>query len=101
MKNHNLSLPSPFLAGVNTNGSYHPLGLLGCPANFQCLMEGVLCNIANVIVFINDLLVHTKTHEEHLKVLDQVLDQLQTHNLKINLDKCFFGNKESPTWVSL
>ncbi len=33
-------------------------------------------------------------HEDHLKVLDQVLDRLQTNNLKINLDKCFFGNKE-------
>ncbi len=71
-----------------------PMGLLGCPASFQCLMEGILCNIANVIVYIDDLLVHTKTHEEHLQVLDQVLDWLQTHNLIINLDKCFFGNKE-------
>jgi hypothetical protein len=60
----------------------------------QHLMEGILCNIANVIVCIDDQLVHMKTHEEHLQVLDQVLDWLQTHNLKINLDKCFFGNKE-------
>jgi hypothetical protein len=71
-----------------------PMGLLGCPASFQRLMEGVMRNIANVIVYIDDLLVHTKTHEEHLKVLEQVLQRLHTHNLKINLDKCFFGNKE-------
>jgi len=74
-------------------GQYHwitsPEGLLGCPASFQRLMEGVLTNISNVIVYIDDLLVHT-----HLKVLDQVLDRLQMNNLKINLDKCFFGNKE-------
>ncbi len=70
------------------------MGLLGCPASFQCLLEGVLRNIWNVIVYIEDLLVHTKTHEDHLQVLDQVLQHLQSHNLKINLDKCFFGNKE-------
>ena len=51
-------------------------------------------NISNVIVYIDDLLVHTKTHEEHLKILEQVLERLHSHNLKINLDKCFFGNKE-------
>jgi hypothetical protein len=70
------------------------MGLLGCPASFQCLMEGVLRNISNVIVYIDDLLVHTKTHEDHLQVLEQVLPRLHLHNLKINLDKCFFGNKE-------
>jgi hypothetical protein len=71
-----------------------PMGLLGCPASFQRLMEGVLRHISNVIVYIDDLLVHTQTHDEHIKVLDKVLERLQTNNLKINLDKCFFGNKE-------
>ncbi len=79
-------------------GQFHwitsPMGLLGCPASFQCLIEGVLRNISNVIVYIDDLLVHTQNHEDHLKVLDQVLARLHTNNLKINLDKCFFGNKE-------
>jgi hypothetical protein len=75
-------------------GQYHwitsPMGLLRCPASFQRLMEGVMRNISNVIVYIDDLLVHTKTHEDHLKVLEQVLERLHSHNLKINLDKCFF-----------
>jgi hypothetical protein len=34
------------------------------------------------------------THEDHVKVLEQVLQCLHSHNLKINLEKCFFGNKE-------
>jgi hypothetical protein len=67
-----------------------PMGLLGCPASFQRLMEGVLRNISNVIVYIDDLLFHTQTHEEHI----QVLEKVHTNNLKINLEKCFFGNKE-------
>jgi hypothetical protein len=52
-----------------------PIGLLGCPASFQRLMEGVLRNIS-IIVYINDLLVHTQIHEAHLKVLEQVLERL-------------------------
>ncbi len=59
-----------------------PMGLLGCPASFQWLMEGVLRNISNVIVYIDDLLVHTNTHEDHVKVLEQVLQHLHSHNLK-------------------
>jgi hypothetical protein len=58
-------------------GQFHwitsPMGLLGCPARFQRLMQGVLRNIQNVLVYIDDLLVHTDTHEKQLQVLDQVL----------------------------
>jgi hypothetical protein len=70
------------------------MGLLGFPASFQCPMERVLRNISNIIVYIDDLLVHTKSHEDHLIILDHVLECLEHHNLKINLDKCFFGNRE-------
>jgi hypothetical protein len=34
------------------------------------------------------------THEKHLQVLDQVLAWLHKNHLKINLEKCVFGNKE-------
>ncbi len=79
-------------------GQFHwitsPMGLLGCPASFQQLMERVLPNLHNVIVYIDNLLVHSDTHERHLQILEQVLDQLCQNHLKINLDKCIFGTKE-------
>jgi Reverse transcriptase (RNA-dependent DNA polymerase) len=79
-------------------GQFHwitaPMGLLGCPASFQHLMEGVLHDIPNVLVYIDDLLVRTDTHEKNLQVLDQVLARLHKNDLKINLEKCVFGNKE-------
>ncbi len=71
-----------------------PMGLLGCPASFQRLMETVVHNISNVIVYIDDLLVHSASHEEHLATLNEVLQRLVTHNIKINLQKCVFGSKE-------
>jgi hypothetical protein len=72
------------------------MGLLGCPASFQRLMETVVNGISNVIVFIDDLLVHSATHEEHLATLGQVLKRLVQHKIKINLQKCVFGSKEVP-----
>ncbi len=51
-------------------------------------MEGVLRDIQNVIVYIDDLLVHTDTHEKYLNILEQELTWLHKHHLKIN-----FGNK--------
>jgi hypothetical protein len=54
-------------------------------------MEAVMLVIPNVLVYINDLLVHSKTHEEPLEILDMVFSRLRA--LKINLPKCFFGSK--------
>jgi hypothetical protein len=71
-----------------------PMGLLGCPASFQRLMETIINGLANVILYIDDLLVHSATHPEHITALDQVLQCLVQHHIKINLQKCFFGSKE-------
>ncbi len=56
-------------------GQYHwvtsPMGLLGCPASCQRSMETVPRNISNVLVNIDDVLLHTATHKEHLQVLEK------------------------------
>jgi hypothetical protein len=57
-------------------------------------METVVNGILNMIVYINDLLVHSATHKEHLAALGQVLKHLVQHKIKINLQKCIFGSKE-------
>jgi len=71
-----------------------PMGLLSCQASFQRLMEGVLRDIQNILVYINGLLVHTNTHEKHLQVLNIVLARLHKNHLTINLEKWGFSNKE-------
>jgi hypothetical protein len=57
-------------------------------------METVVNNIANVIVYIDNLLVHSASHKQHIATLGQVLQRLVQHNIKINLQKCVFGSKE-------
>ena len=70
-----------------------PMGLLGCPSSFQRLMETVVAGMPNVLVYIDDLLVHSCTHEDHLAQLNQLLQRLAAHGIKINLKKCVFGSK--------
>jgi hypothetical protein len=65
------------------------MGLLGCPASFQCLMETVVNGLANKIVYIDDLLVHSATHSEHFVALNQMLKRLVQHKIKINLVNVF------------
>jgi hypothetical protein len=57
-------------------------------------MEGILRNLLNMIVYIDDLLILLDTHERHLQILEQVLERMQQNHLKINLEKCIFGKKE-------
>jgi hypothetical protein len=45
-------------------------------------------------VYIDDFLVHSASHEEHLVTLSQVLKRLVQHNIKINFQMCVFQNKE-------
>ncbi len=57
-------------------------------------METVINGITNIIIYIENLLVHSATHEEHLATLNQVLKCLVQHSIKINLQKCILGSKK-------
>jgi Reverse transcriptase (RNA-dependent DNA polymerase) len=57
-------------------------------------MEAVLHKVKNVLVYIDDLLVHRAKHDEHLAVLEKVFEWLLKNHLKVNLEKCVFGKQE-------
>ena len=67
------------------------MGLLGLSASFQRLVELGMKGLVNVIVYIDDLLLHSKTQEEHRKQLAELFTRLRHANLKENLKKCEFG----------
>ena len=82
---------------VPGQGQFHwvtsPMGLLGCPASFQRMMEAVVKGLEGIIVYIDDLLVHSDTHEKQINILEQLFQWLLQNGIKVNLDKCIFGNK--------
>jgi len=71
------------------------MGLSSGPSAYQRLIELVMKGLSNVIVYIDDIIIHSSCHEEHLEKLDRVLTRLAKHNLKANLQKCSFGVSET------
>jgi hypothetical protein len=69
-----------------------PFGLSNAPAIFMCLMNGVFQEYLNklVIVFLDDILVYSKSEEEHEHHLRMVLQVLREHQLYAKLHKCSF-----------
>ena len=69
-----------------------PFGLCNAPATFQRLMQSVLAGLEGRIcfVYIDDILVCSRTFEEHLSHLKQVFDRLRQAHLKLKPKKCVF-----------
>ena len=67
-----------------------PFGISSAPAIFQRVMESILQGIPKVVVYLDDILVAGDSVEEHLRLLDKVLDRLQKAGLRARKNKCQF-----------
>ncbi|KAJ9528300.1 hypothetical protein QJQ45_014284, partial [Haematococcus lacustris] len=74
-----------------------PFGLCNAPATFQRLMNDIFRQELDdhVIVYLDDILIFSRTHEEHAKHLDRVLSLLRRHKLYAKLSKCEFGRSQT------
>lgn len=68
------------------------MGLTNAPATFQETMNKVFAPHLRkfVLVYLDDILVYSKTPEEHMLHLKQVLETLRQHKLYAKLKKCDF-----------
>ena len=73
-----------------------PFGLSNAPATFQRLMEAVMgdLNFSALLLYLDDILVFSKTYEEHLERLEVVFQRLRQHGLKIKPSKCHLLRRE-------
>jgi len=71
-------------------------GLTNALAYFMYLMNNVFMEYLDkfVVVFIDDILIYSKTEEEHEEHLRLVLQKLREHQLYAKLSKCDFWLKE-------
>ncbi|XP_060967115.1 uncharacterized protein LOC133035345 [Cannabis sativa] len=69
-----------------------PFGLTNAPAAFMDLMNRVFRPFLDkfVVVFIDDILVYSKTREDHAEHLTTVLQTLRDHQLYAKKEKCEF-----------
>ncbi|GBG60538.1 hypothetical protein CBR_g8562 [Chara braunii] len=68
-------------------------GLTNAPSTFQRAMNGIFRDILEqyVLVYRDDILVYSRTLEEHLRHLRDVLDRLHRHGFYAKLSKCRFA----------
>lgn len=73
-----------------------PFGLKGAPATFQRLMTSVLgeLNWQILLIYLDDIIIYSRSFEEHLLHLQLVLDKLRAAGLKLNPSKCVFACTE-------
>lgn len=71
---------------------YHrlPFGIASSPAIWQRAMDQVLQGIPYTKCILDDMIITGRNDEEHLQNLSSVLQRLEEHGLRANLDKCQF-----------
>jgi hypothetical protein len=75
-------------------------GLCNMPATFQRLMNDVFGGPGGpldhfVLVYLDDILIYSKTAEEHRQHVEQVLQLLRKHKLFAKLSKCEFATQQT------
>ena len=67
-----------------------PFGLCNAPAMFQRLRQNCLgeLNLTYCLIYLDDIIVYSKTPEEHLMQMRVVFECLREHGLKLKPSKC-------------
>ena len=70
-----------------------PFGLISAPCIFQRLMDGLLNGLHDfTVAYLDDIIIHSDTWENHLNHVEIVFDKLREAGLKVKERKCTFGS---------
>ena len=70
-----------------------PFGLTNAPATFQRLMEQTLADLTNTMAYLDDIIIHSSSFEDHLVRLEAVFVKLRDQGLKLKPSKCHLFQK--------
>lgn len=73
-----------------------PFGLCNAPSSFQATMNNIFGPYLRkfIIVFFDDILIHSRTFQEHLSHLEQAFQILLAGKFFLKLSKCTFAQKQ-------
>ena len=72
-----------------------PMGVSQSPDIFQEKMESVLQDIEDLVVYMDDILLCSGNFQDHMHLLDKVLQRLEDHGFTVNPRKCEWGVQET------
>ena len=70
-----------------------PFGLAQAPTHFQKLINEVLTDCNFTMEYLDDIIIFSKTEEEHLEHLEIIFNRLCEAGLQLKLQKCSFFKK--------
>ena len=98
---HHIPLDKPSIPKTALNSSFRkfeyvkvPFGLAQAPAYFQELMTGILKDFPFTIAYLDDIIILSKTPQEHLSHICVVFKKLKSANLSMKKSKYSFFSKE-------
>jgi transposase InsO family protein/predicted aspartyl protease len=71
-----------------------PFGLKNAPPTFQRAMNSLFVGKSNVLVYLDDIIIFSKTLEDHVKHIKEVLGIIKENNLTVQPDKSKFFKRE-------
>ena len=84
-----------FLIMIQTlNQNNVAFGFVNAPAVFQRAVNYIFRSLDYVIVHLDDILMLSKTPEEHVTHLREVFKRLSEYDLKLRIDQCKFFQEE-------
>lgn len=70
-----------------------PFGLMNAPSTLQRMMDQLMGDIPFVKVYLDDVVIFSKTMAEHIEHLRLVIGLVSQHGLKIKISKCEFAKE--------
>ena len=71
-----------------------PFGLRNAAQAFQRLMDQIAGDLDFVFIYLDDILVASKSHEQHLEHIKILFDRLENAGMVLNTTKCVFAVTE-------
>ena len=73
-----------------------PFGLRNAAQTFQRLMDEIFRDLPFVTVYVDDILIASESHQQHLQHISTVFSRICDYGLAVNLAKCTFGATSVP-----